>query len=130
MWEFDNAIFNVNGSGFERLKLALELALGDSTIVGWKVKKNKGICLYSYSSSDKEINLFPTPLSYDEVASVVFKWLESDEAETIELSDWDYDLDHDGSNSLGWRVYTEDWGHIDDDWHMVAITPAYLWYGK
>ena len=38
--------------------------------------------------------------------------------------------DHDGENELGWRVYTEEWGQVNGDWHCLAIRPAYLWYGK
>jgi hypothetical protein len=60
MWESDNAIFNVNGIGLDRLTQTFFLALGDRKISGWKFKKEKGLCFYSYdSTSKKDMNKFP-----------------------------------------------------------------------
>jgi hypothetical protein len=131
MWNSDNAIFNVNGVGLERLKKTLSLALENNTVEGWKFKKEKGICLYQYdSTSKKDIQKFPVPLKAETVAELVFEWLKGDEAKTTTLQGWDIDADHDGSNELGWRAYTEDWGHVDGDWNVLAVKPAYMWYGK
>jgi len=39
--------------------------------------------------------------------------------------------DHDGDNGRGWRVYTEAWGHVDDNSHTAcAIEPEWAWHGK
>ncbi len=131
MWGSDNAIFNVNGESLEKLVKTLELALDGKTVKGWKIYPDKGMCLYRYdSTSDKSLNLFPTSITASQAAQMVFQWLSTDEAKKIPCKDWDSDAHHDGHNKLGWRVYTEDWGHVHDDWNVVAIKPAYMWYGK
>lgn len=49
----------------------------------------------------------------------------------LELSDWDVNLKHDGSNNKGFRIYTEEWGRVNDDTYSLgAIKPVYTWYGK
>lgn len=55
----------------------------------------------------------------------------------LEFADWEENADHDGSNSKGFRIYTEDWGRINgtssytsEDYSIGAIKPVYLWYGK
>ena len=129
MWQSDNAIFNVNGSGLNCLKKTLSLAFSDKTICGFRFKKEKGLILYNYGSSDK-LTKFPSPISAVQAAEIVFNWLESKEAKEVPMQGWDSNADHDGENELGWRVYTEDWGHVDGDWNCIAVKPAYLWYGK
>lgn len=129
MWESDNAIFNVNGTGIEKLKKTLSLAAGDRTFFGYKFNEKLGLILYSYESG-KEIIKFPAKISADQCAELVFNWLQSEESKKVPTTGWDADADHDGSNELGWRVYTEDWGHAAGDWNCVIVKPAYLWYGK
>ena len=132
----DNKIFNANGSGTEMLELALKLACQTTyvksiPIEGWKVNPKKGLVLYWSANTNKEINKFPTPLYYNEVVGMVEKWLKSPEAENIPCEGLDSDVDHDGHNELGWRVYTEAWGKVDgENYSICAIKPAYLWYGK
>jgi hypothetical protein len=39
--------------------------------------------------------------------------------------------DHDGDNNAGWRLFTEDWGHVWTSTHAIfAIQPAWAMYGK
>ncbi len=131
MWQSDNVIFNVNGRGLEALTKTLELVFKGSMVEGWKFKKDYGLCLYQHdSTSKKDINRFPVKISPSKASEIVFDWLKSDEAKLVPCKGWDADYDHDGINELGWRVYTEDWGHIDGDRDVVAIKPCYLWYGK
>ena len=41
------------------------------------------------------------------------------------------DVDIDGSTSKGWRVFVEDWGHVDNHHTAICcISPSYLWHGK
>lgn len=129
MWQSDNAIFDINGSGIEKLRKALDLAFDDDTVYGYKFIKDKGLVLYSYNSG-KDVIKFPSPLKSNKIADIVFEWLKSNEAKQVPCEGWDADADHDGSNELGWRVYTEEWGHVNGDWNCLAIKPAYLWYGK
>lgn len=138
----DNRVFNVNGSGEETLGRVLELAFaqeGRNTKAKYFVVDNKkGLILLWYvgDSWKKKVSKFLTPLTAKAVTPMVVEWLQSDEAKTIVLGDWDSDSDHDGSNSYGWRVYCERWGHIqvEDglsyDGSIVAITPAFMWHGK
>jgi hypothetical protein len=131
MWQSDNVIFNINGEGVEKLIATLKLAVGKGTLAGWMFVKAKGLVLYSYiGSGNKDANKFPTPLTAESVAPMVFDWLKSEEAKGVPMEGWDADSDHDGSNELGWRVYTEDWGHVNGEWNAIAIKPAYMWYGK
>jgi hypothetical protein len=131
MWNFDNPIFDINGRSPEKLTLALNLAFSGRTVEAYKFIPAKGLVLYSYlSSSNKDASRFPAPLNALEVASIVIKWLVSDEAKQVKCVGWDADADHDGDNELGWRIYTEDWGHIEGEWNAIAIKPAYIWYGK
>lgn len=44
---------------------------------------------------------------------------------------WDKDMDHDGHNSSGWRVYTGPWGQVDGNYRIpYAIRPIFAWHGK
>jgi len=139
----DNRVFNVNGSGIEMLTKTLELAFVQDGGSNAKAKyfvidKKKGLILlwYTADSQKKKVSKFLTPLTARAVAPIVMEWLQSDEAKTIELEDWDSNCNHDGSNSQGWRVYCEEWGHIRGEnglsynGSIVAITPAFMWHGK
>lgn len=138
----DNRVFNVNGSGQETLAKVLELAFAQEgrniKAKYFVVDKKKGLILlwYIHDSWEKNVSKFLTPLTAKAVTPVVMEWLRSDAAKDIELGDWDSDADHDGSNSEGWRVYCERWGHIKGEdglsynGSIVAITPAFMWHGK
>jgi hypothetical protein len=130
----DNRVFNVNGQGHDMLRTALKLVFEQdgkrTTAERWRIDPDKGLILFS-CGEQKDSHPFPTPLNADGVLSTVWNFLNSVEAAKIKLKDWDCDEDHDGSNSLGWRVYCEDWGHVADEFHAIcAITPAYMWHGK
>lgn len=39
--------------------------------------------------------------------------------------------DHDGDNGKGWRVFTEQWGHVaNHSYAIVGIQPKWAYYGK
>ena len=130
----NNRIFNVNGTGDDLLLKTLELALMQEwgkpkTLDAWKIDKEKGLILYWHTVENT--NPFPSPLNAQQLLPVVSGFLASEEAKQIICNKWDADCQHDGSNSLGWRVYCEDWGHIGrDHYAFIAIKPAYMWYGK
>lgn len=141
----DNSVFNVNGMSREQLTLTLKLATlrehGDhQTITHWKILKDKGLVLmWAKPDDDKMAQQFITPLTGEEV-----KWLHSEHidrsggankripmSKMFPMEGWDANADHDGSNEIGWRVYCEDWGHVGGELYaIVAIKPAYIWYGK
>jgi len=132
----DNRIFNVNGSGEKMLLDALNLVFlqeGENCkIEGWSESKEHGLILHWYApDSNTEISLFPTPLTSADCLPIVLQWLAGDFADTVELSQWCNDFDHDGSNSKGWQVYCGDWGHVGNNHGAVcAIKPAFMWHGK
>lgn len=131
----DNRIFNVNGAGSEMLLETLELAFkqeGKNTkCKAWAINKNHGLILLWYKSDRPSECAFPSALNAAGCLPFVMAWLQSDEAKTINLTGWDADADHDGSNSSGWRVYCGDWGHVGEYSNAIcAITPAMMWHGK
>ena len=128
----NNRVFNVNGASLGLLLTTLKLAFDQwhnkAKTTGYTIDSKKGMILF-WCNIDTKYSLFPSPLSAEEVAPVVWAWLQTNP--TIECKDWDANHDHDGHNELGWRVYCEDWGHIGGNHYtIVAIKPAYIWYGK
>ena len=127
----DNRIFNVNGKGCENLQATIELVFKQTrmTCDGWSFSKKHGLILH-WCDGDK-INKLPSSIGAEEATKLVWAWLQTDEAGTVESEHWDSNYNHDGHNGSGWRVYCEDWGHVDNEWSAIcAIKPVYLWYGK
>jgi len=128
----DNRIFNVNGKSEEYLLETLQLALKNTKVEGWKHSPNHGLILFwAIPKNDKKVNRFPAPLNADAIFPIVTQYLKSEDASKVECKDWDADADHDGHNERGWRVYCTDWGHVGNECYaLIAIKPAYIWYGK
>lgn len=143
----DNRIFNVNGRTIEQLELAIKLLLlneyGEQTSVqGWYFKPEKGIVLTWYCEPDFPARPFtnnmgqPQAIEPGDLVETLWNWLFSAQAKTVVLKNWDRDLD-DTDTQPGWRLYTEDWGHVKkdnghtiDSYSIAAFTPAFMWYGK
>lgn len=146
----DNRVFNVNGRTLDQLRLAVKLLLlneyGDEkTVKGWYYSKKKGMILTWYvGSSHKDSIPFtdrmgkPTEIDANELSILLWNWLDSDEANNIKLDGWDKKFDDgDVSTEPGWRLYTDEWGHVNnpdghtiDHYSIAAFTKAYMWYGK
>lgn len=143
----DNRIFNVNGRTIEQLELAIKLLLLDEygkqiSVVGWYFKPEKGIVLTWYCNEDSTAKPFtdnmgrPQAIEPGDLVETLWNWLFSAQAKTVILKDWDRDLEDDVSTAPGWRLYTEDWGHVKkddytiDSYSIAAFTPAFMWYGK
>jgi len=136
---WDNRLFSVNGRGKEMLAATLAIAAqqhGDrpDTFEGWIDDPKKGLILVWHAEPGKA-NKFISRLTASQVAEQVWPWLESIKhvkPYTLELLQWEGNMDHDGSNSIGWRVYCEDWGHVGpaSSYAIVAVKPVYLWHGK
>lgn len=132
---WDNKVFNVNGRGLDMLRAALQLAYqqnGEKTTAkAWKFIPEAGFVLLWWNDRADGSNAFPCPMNAEAVAPMIIEWLASEDAKGMKCSDWDADTDHDGHNSKGWRIYTGDWGHINDITSAIcAVRPAYLWHGK
>lgn len=137
----DNRLFNINGETEQQLKLAIELALmneyGNTVkITSYYYCSKKGLVLFDRDYRNKFSKFtnrmgVETPVNSDELFEIVLDYLKSEHAKNIETEEWEDDIDFDGSTSLGWRLYTEDWGKIDGyDGSYLAVKPVYLWYGK
>lgn len=136
----NNKIFDINGHRDSNLLDALRLAFKnqydnfkDHTAGSWKITQEKGLILCRGNHQKGGVNLFPTPLTADQVFPIVKQYLEDsntwDNGKFIDH--WDKPINFDGSLSKGWRVYCDDWGHIDGDCDVIiAIRPAYMWHGK
>lgn len=147
----DNKLFNINGRTKQQLVRAIDCFLFDEygsyhSVKGWSYRKDKGFVLHSYlreNDKNSEVKPFtnrigiPTSINKDELVDLLWEWLSSEEASEVVLGDWEEDLDHDGSNDKGWRLYTEHWGHVFnkdgttiDHSTLGAFKPCYCWYGK
>lgn len=142
---WNNRIININGRGLRMLERAIELACdcGETVtaagtkvdhrsqqITGSLVDPDCGL-IWLWTSCTGSTN-YPAPLTPRQVAEISLRWLESDTARAMKCEEWDANADHDGENSRGWRVYTEEWGHVGKaDWAAIfAVRPVFLWHGK
>jgi len=118
----DNPVLKINGISLDRLKIALTLSSED-TATGYSIDKDNGrFILYRYTSSDAMIP-FPTPLSMNRCAELIWDWLQS--------SEYPREPDHDGDNKKGWLCYTEGWGHVNHDYRaFIAVEASWIMYGK
>src|SRR5574343_211823 len=121
---WNNQIFNVNGRGLEMLTKAIELACcrgssesnfygnmidhGSEKIIGSLYDPKCGL-IWLWAEADGSVK-YPAPLTARQAAEISFAWLKTDDAKKMECNGWDANADHDGNNTLGWRVYCEDWG--------------------
>lgn len=65
----------------------------------------------------------PFPLDRKQSAQFIVDWLKQ-----VPRGD---QPDHDGSNSHGWRLFTEAWGHVaGHSCAIVGVQPAWAMYGK
>lgn len=132
---FDNRIFNVNGETEEMLLAALKLVFqqeGDrATAKGWSFSEKDGLILHWWAEDNDGVTPFPGKLNAEQCLPFVLAWLKSDQATTVACEGWDANVEHDGHNGPGWRVFCSDWGHVGDHHSAIcAIKPVFLWYGK
>jgi len=133
----DNKIFNVNGplnsGGKELLAEVLNLAFTQQNprmpikAVGYRTSPTHGFILYQYVAEN--VTLFPCSLTAAQVLPQILAWFDSRPA--YECKGWDAEAKSDCENRPGWRVYCEEWGHVDGDpAAFIAVKPAFMWYGK
>lgn len=131
----DNRIFNVNGETDEQLLMALKLVFSQSNhkAQGWFYSKKHGLILYwhCHDAGDRLVNRFPAPMTAEGIFPFIKEWLVSEHASEVECVGDDANVDHDGHNTKGWRVYCEKWGHVNGcPFAFCAIKPVYCWHGK
>lgn len=79
--------------------------------------------LILFWSDEHDAKPLPFPLNLEQAAGFIVDWLGS--------VDFGTEPDHDGSNHKGWRLFTEDWGHVaGNHYTIIAAQPAWAMYGK
>lgn len=134
----DNKIFNVNGTTKIKLLHTIRtIMLSDyaeeenfSKAESWVVDPIHGLVINWYNKP--EFNSFLTPQTPEQITEQVWQWLQTEEADNIKPVDrWDVNMNHDGHNSTGWRVYVGDWGHVGGNQYAIfAVRKIYAWHGK
>jgi hypothetical protein len=155
----DNRRIDVVSEGDRALELAIELAMGGATASHWKIVRMRRQTTY-YAHGVKagapvaadviphthgetlveDLKAGPTlillwsgsekgavelPAEIDKTAAVEFvrNWLKR--------ADYGREPDHDGDNGRGFRVFTEDWGHVYGHHYAIfGVQPAWAMYGK
>lgn len=149
----DNRSINVCSVGQEDLTLALKIAwknVPGRTISHYKVinltqktsyygepttrhieeyvEDDKGIhtlILYWSNPNKKDVKELPYPLNLDQTITFVEGWLNQVTYPKCEEDGGDI------STEKGWKLFTDDWGHVQGDWAtFVGIQPKYALYGK
>lgn len=140
----DNFKIDVVSSKYETFALAMDIALKHWRAVShyavidykaesvneWLDKPEKRKTMLLFWHDDESFKPRPTPLPYkmkDEVlVSFVWHWLED-----YWENDPHSEPDHDGSNSHGWRVFNEEWGHVaGSHYGVVGVQPVWAMHGK
>ncbi len=118
----DNFHIDVTALEREDFSLAVRLAFSQNkSTVGWRVLPTHGLVLFWVKTEG--INLFPASLDAEGAADMAWRWLKE--------ADYGPEPDHDGSNSRGWRIYNEDWGHVADSYQAIcAVQPEWVMHGK
>lgn len=150
---FDNVIFNVNGESKEdfisAVKLALSIRGRNPTTVAFRYVKGRGLVFFWSVPKEKDTIELMQEMNPEQAAEYAWAWLQKspdaekeikalseideddDSEESIANSYWDRDSDHDGHNSVGWRVFVEDWGHVNGQWSAwLCVKPVFVWHGK
>lgn len=72
---------------------------------------------------EKGAAVLPYPLELEDAISFVKGWLKN--------TNYHDEPDHDGSNGKGWRIFTEQWGHVaGHSYAIVGVQPRWAMYGK
>jgi hypothetical protein len=128
----DWPIFQINGKSKERLIKALSLAPGGPAI-GYALdireddnERVHRMVLFQYPHD--KMTKFPGKATPDFLAVFIEMWMKDLEANRNLPGSPDID----GSTRQGWKIYTEDWGHIEPYGHpaYLAIEPHWIMYGK
>ena len=110
-----------NGNILDALKL---ITRQHSKIKYWKADKDRFLLAWTKPGMSTGWTEAPFEMTYEDIAPVIVGWLKN-------TADYGREPDHDGDNGKGWRVYNEDWGHVDHDFAVfAAVKPVWAMYGK
>ena len=147
MPDYDNKIFDINGHGTDMLINALWLAFkqGEYTCVGYSQSTQYGLILYWKKPNTKLLEHVFLPktalisfcaldpaLDAIQCTSIVTAWLEVGTfADIVKLNKWEIKADINGTTSLGWRIYKDDWGNVGNETSAIcAVKKVWLWHGN
>ena len=122
----DNFRFDITSDG--NLQGWLDCCMARKLAVGWSVHNDdKGLRLTFYWVAPTplvdEYQPLPSPADSNQIAVIVKSWLDAVNRGKRP--------DHDGDTGKGFRLYNEDWGHVDSRYQaFLAISPAWAMYGK
>lgn len=109
------------------------LCVGHYNFTGYRLDDKKGIVLYWADSACVGYQKFMSDSKPDAIVDQVYQAVSTIQVEIENDVHWDREILDDGDidSSRGWRLYTEQWGQIDDEWQAcLAVTPSYLWTSK
>jgi hypothetical protein len=86
--------------------------------------KSLRLVFFEYHGNAPKPDMVAMPFLLDAEAAYDFarRWLAQ--------AEYPRQPDHDGDNERGWRIYNEDWGHVDGDDAIIAVSPVWAMYGK
>jgi hypothetical protein len=123
----DNFHIDIASSSREHFEMAMKIAFSNcpgGKTEAYKITAKTGLVLY-WSKENGDKNSLPLPYNMDLAATTEFAW------NWLKTASYDEEPDHDGSNSHGWRVYNEAWGHVDlQPYAFVGIKPEWMMHGK
>lgn len=124
----DNRVIDVRSEGRQSFDLAIQLLFtekhSERKATHYIDDPEHGL-IFLWTASPKAIKL-PIQMDWKHAADMAWAWLA--EQPTDKYKEY---CDHDGSDGKGFRVYTEDWGHVAGMWEAIcAIQPIWAWYGK
>lgn len=132
---FDNLRFDMNGPADDpplllaALKLVAMQRGSSAPFSGWSFDPHAGFVIHWHLGPG--INPFPEQLTAEGLAPLVTAWLSTPDARGMDCEERDSDIDHDGHNDMGWRLYAGDYspvGRIHSA--LCAIRRVFVWYGK
>ena len=137
----DNFKLELVSRGINSMKAAMSIVFSTHSgkTIGWKeieVNEKSDIpdffgkpklphkVLVFYWTDDKDVNKFPIELNSEEAAIMAMKWIE-------DKAIYGPQPDHDGDNVKAFYMFTDNWGHVLNDWRaLVGIGPAWAMLGK
>lgn len=128
---FDNRVISITGRTDSELAHALALFIDqDPTrrephVKAYRVSPTHGMILY-WSAPENPVapmQRLPFRASFELLVMWCRDWLAA--------AKYPEQPDIDGSIDKGWRVFNEEWTHVDDQWGaLCAIQPVWAMYGK
>lgn len=101
----------------------MNLAFSGQTATHWSATSKRLILFWIAPDQRFNAQALICKTSAAGMAPMVREWLAA--------AEYGPEPDHDGSNSKGWRIFNEAWGHVEGESYAICgIEPAWLMHGK